>query len=253
MEKRLNKVVTDGDYSLLYPEEAKTIAVHWHGYKYVTNDHTDGGALKHHNDYLAAVKMLCPNKEWVNGLDWCSGDGGLGMMFLGEKLVKHMTFMDRYDPAIKGCKFNITYNKIENLTEVVKADKISDIKGKYDFVIGNAPSQRLCSLTRMYKLGWLSSKKDSPMTLEEAIADREQKNPHRAIDWNWETHKEFFANIHEKLNPGADVFLFENPNDFNPLFWEWGETKLKLIQWVDHNQIPELNKHPQVILHFRYE
>jgi hypothetical protein len=174
-------------------------------------------------------------------------------MFLGEKLVEYMTFIDRYQPAIDGCNFNIKYNKIEHLTNVIKTDKIKNLIGKYDFVIGNAPSQRLCSLTRMYKLGWLSCKNDSPMTLEEAIADKEQKNPHRAIDWNWETHKEFFANIHENLNPGADVFLFENPNDFNPLFWEWGETKLKLIQWVDHNQIPELNKHPQVILHFKYE
>jgi hypothetical protein len=248
------KKITDGDYSLLYPELAKTLAVHWHGYKYITNDHTDGGALKHHFDYLKAVKMLAPNKKWHRGLDWCAGDGGLGMMFLGETLVEHITFMDYYDPAIKGCEFNIKYNNIQDKTKVIKENKIANLNcGKFDFVIGNAPSQRVCSLTRMYELGWLS-RKETPMSFNEALKDKEEKNPHRAIDWDWETHKEFIANITKHLVDDADIFLFENPKDFNPLFWEWGDLPkgLKLVQWVDHNQIPELNRHPQVILHFKY-
>jgi hypothetical protein len=248
------KHVTDGDYSLLYPEEAKTIAVHWHGYKYITNDHTDGGALKHHFDYLKAVKMLCPNTTWKRTLDWCAGDGGLGLMFLGEKLTDHVTFMDYYDPAIKGCLFNISYNNLEKNTLVVKQNKIADLScGTFDLVIGNAPSQRVCSLTRMYELGWLS-RKTTPMTYADAVKERDEKNPHRAIDWYWETHKEFFSNITKHLNAGADILLFENPKDFNPLFWEWGDlpANLELKQWVDQNQIPELNRHPQVILHFKY-
>ena len=248
------KTVTDGDKHLLYPEQAELKAVYWHGYKYITNSHTDGGALKHHLDYLKAIQMLCPEKKWSRALDWCAGDGGLGLMLLGEKLIDHITFMDYYDPAIKGCKFNITYNSIEQVSTVVKESKISNLNcGKFDLVVGNAPSQRVCSLTRMYELGWLS-RKTTPMLYKDAIRERDEKNPHRAIDWYWETHKEFFQNITKHLNAGADILLFENPKDFNPLFWEWGDLPvgLELYQWVDQNQIPELNKHPQVILHFRY-
>jgi hypothetical protein len=250
----MTPIITDKDKHLLFPENADTVAVHWHGFKYITNTHTDGGALKHHFDYLKAVKMLCPDTKWKRTLEWCSGDGGLGMMFLGEKLTDHVTFMDRYDPALNGCRFNIKYNNLESCTEVIKEDKIANLKcEKVDLVIANAPSQRVCSLKRMYELGWLS-RKTTPMTYKEAVKERDEKNPHRAIDWYWETHIEFFANITKHLNPGADILLFENPRDFNPLFWEWGEMpeNLELLQWVDHNQIKELNTHPQVILHFKY-
>jgi len=253
MENLLNNV-TDGDKHLLYPEHAELKAVHWHGFKYVTNSHTDGGALKHHYDYLKAIKIMSPEKRWNRALDWCAGDGGLGMMLLGENLTDHATFMDYYDPAIKGCRFNIAYNKLEHKTAVIKEDKIANLHcDKFDLVVGNAPSQRVCSLTRMYELGWLS-RKTTPMKYEDAVKERDEKNPHRAIDWYWNLHKEFFENITKHLNHGADIFLFENPKDFNPLFWEWGDMPqgLNLVEWVDQNQIPELNKHPQVILHFTY-
>lgn len=223
----------------------------WYGFKYTTTAHTDGGCSVMHSHWMEAISRMTSNdKIWENGLDWCAGDGGCGLMFLGASRVKNMSFIEPYPTALKNLYANLKVNNLD--CKVFEIDNIKNLIGKYDFIIGNAPSTRLPHLCRMYELGWLRKKEYFPLTYEEALSDLKTKNPHRAFDYYWNIHKEFFANIEKNLLPGADIFLFENPIDFNPLFWEWGNTNLKIKSWIDHIQIPEFPK-PQVVLHMKYE
>jgi hypothetical protein len=223
----------------------------WYGFKYKTTAHTDGGVKCVHKGYLEAVNRLgFSNKIWENGLDWCAGDGGLGLMFLGSGKVNNITFIEPYKLALDNLYFNLENNGLD--CKVFEIDNIASLTGKYDVVFANAPSFKFPTLRRMTDMEWLRRKNYDPITLEEALEDLHSKKPHRTIDFEWNIHKEFFKNITNNLNLGADVFLFENADSINPLFWEWGETKLKLKQWVDNNQIKEFT-YPQVALHFVYE
>jgi hypothetical protein len=238
------------DPYLLIPD-SPVETLDWHGLKYTTTAHTDGGCAEMHSYWLDAIERMSPNnKVWESGLDWCAGDGGCGLMLYGEGKAKKMSFMEPYPKALKNLYQNLEDNNLD--CDVYEIRTIKELPGKYDLVFGNSPSARLPHLCRMYELGWLRKKEYFPLTYEEALSDLKTKNPHRAFDYYWNIHKEFFANIEEKLLPGADIFLFENPIDFNPLFWEWGDTNLKIKGWVDHIQIPEFPK-PQVVLHMKYE
>lgn len=245
------KVKEGGKDPYLLISNSPTETFDWYGFKYTTTAHTDGGCSVMHSYWMEAIsRMVSDNKVWESGLDWCAGDGGCGLMLLGASRVKNMSFIEPYSPALKNLYSNLEVNNLN--CKVFEIDNIKNLTGQYDLIIGNAPSTRLPNLVRMYDLGWLRKNEYFPLTYEEALNDLKTKNPHRAFDYYWNIHKEFFANIEKNLLPGADIFLFENPIDFNPLFWEWGSTKLKIKSWIDHIQIPEFPK-PQVVLHMKYE
>jgi hypothetical protein len=63
------------------------------------------------------------------------------------------------------------------------------------------------------------------------------------MDWGWELHKRFYANIHKHLVDGADVFMYESGDRSSPLNWEWGDpVNLIIKEWADNNAVPRLDK-----------
>jgi hypothetical protein len=158
--------------------------------------------------------------------------------------------MEPYPKALKNLHENLTNNNI--IANVFELNNIKDLTGKYDLVIANPPHNRIPTLQRMYELEWVRKNKIYPLKYEDALLDFNKKNPHRQFDYWWKIHIEFFENIEKNLNHNADVILIENPATFNPLFWEWGNTNLKLKCWIDNNQIKEF-PFPQVVLHLKYE
>lgn len=234
----------------LFNKNSKTRTIDWYGFKYQTSLHTDGGIIDVHKDVLTALGRIFGDKVWNNALDWCAGDGGVGMMLLGSGLAKKINFVEPYSEALKNLHSNLDTNNID--ANVFDIDKIKNLVGMYDLVIGNPPHFRIPTLDAMYHDGWLRKNKSDPLNYEDALEDFKSKTPHRKFDSFWKIHIEFFENIEKNLNPGADVVLIENPTTFNPLLWEWGHTNLKLKCWIDNNQIPGF-KYPQVIVHLKYE
>ena len=228
-------------------------AEEWHGYKYFTNRHTDGGAWKWHNQILMAVCILGGNKKWKRALDWGAGDGGLGMALLGENLVDHCTFMDHYQEACNRCNYNLEYNKITN-AEVICENRVKNLTcDKFDLVIANPPHHRICELYKMYDIGWLKPNVYSPQNYKKAKKQIDKDKPHRHFDFNWQTHIDFYQDIADYLEDGADLMMFENGQKSNPLHWEWGDLPkgLEIVQWVDSSHIPTLEDH--YVLHLKYK
>ena len=239
------------DKHLFTKEGSPEETLDWYGLKYHTTAHTDGGCYASHQGWMQAiVRIFGKDKTWNSSLDWCAGDGGIGLMLLGSGLTENMSFIEPYPLALENLYKNLKDNCLD--CKVFEIDNIKSLTGKYDLVIGNAPSARIPSLISMYEYGWLKKNVYHPLKYEQALKYFDSKTPHRAFDCYWKIHKEFFANIEKNLNPGADVLLLENPRDFNPLFWEWGKTNLKIKCWIDQNQIKEFPK-PQVVLHLKYE
>jgi len=212
------------------------------GYKYITSQHTDGGGLRHANWIVRSIKMMCPNKKWKVGLDFGCGDGILGMALIANKLVDHMIFVDHYEPAIENCKENLKINNIK--ADVIHHKGVANLDiSPCNLVVSNPPHHRICELEKAYKINWIS-KQLNPVKYEEALTKFNTFNPHRHFDVHWNTHKEFYKHINKVLHPNADLFMFENAQQSNPLQWEWGElNNIKPIQWVDSNQIKELEHH----------
>jgi methylase of polypeptide subunit release factors len=243
------EIKLDKDY--LFIENSPKQTLNWYGFEYETSPHTDGGIVSVHDGVLKSLhRIFGKDKVWNNVLDWCAGDGGVGMMLLGSKIANKVNFMEPYKKALDNLYKNLSNNNIS--ANVFELDKVADLTGKYDLVIANPPHNRIPTLQRMYELEWVRKNKIYPLKYEDALNDFRKKTPHRQFDFNWKIHIEFFENIEKNLNPGADVILIENPLTFNPLIWEWGKTNLKLKCWIDNNQIKEFT-YPQVVLHFKYE
>jgi len=242
------------DDPYLFIEDSPVETFDWYGYKYTTTGHTDGNCCLMHSHWMEAInRMVSSDKVWESGLDWGAGDGGCGLMFLGAGRAKTMSFVEPYPPAVKNLHSNLKTNNLN--CKVFDISSIKNLSGKYDLVFGNAPGSRFPRLDRMYEEGWLRKKEYFPLTYEEALSDLKTKNPHRAFDYYWNIHKDFFANIEKNLLPGADIFLIENHLQFNPLFWEWGDTNLKIKGWIDYNQMPQFLKFKKthIVLHMKYE
>lgn len=212
------------------------------GFKYITSQHTDGGGLRHAHWIIKAIQMMCPNKKWTRALDFGCGDGILGMALLAHKLVDEVVFVDHYAPAVENCKQNLKNNNI--MADVICHKGVNNLEaGPFDLVLSNPPHHRICELEKAYNINWLP-KQSEPVQYAEAITKFNLNHPHRHFDEQWETHKEFYKYVKKILFPNADIFMFENAQTSNPLQWEWGRLKdIEPIQWVDKNQISELEHH----------
>lgn len=222
----------------------------WHGFAYKTTRHKDGGAIRWHKELVECIKIMSNQGHWNRGLDWCAGDGGLGLALLGEKIIDECVFMDHYLPSIEGCNANLELNQIK--AEVIHAAQISDLNcGKFDIVFANPPHHRICELKKMYEIGWLKVKKQV-MNYKDCLTEIDSKKPHRHFDLHWKTHFEFYQNITQHLEKGADLFMLENSNSTNPLHWEWGQLPhgLEIIEWIDETYMPTLMG--CYVLHLRY-
>jgi len=212
-----------------------------YGYTYTTCGHTDGGGFKLVEALMDAVTMMSDGKHWNRALDFGCGDGVLGMGLLANGLVDEVVFVDYYGPAVENCKHNLKQNNLNHT--VVQCDGLETLDaGKFDFVICNPPHRRTMELNMQYNYQWLESK-PGIANYQEKLKEHNSYKPHRSIDWGWELHKRFYANIHKHLVNGADVFMHESGQRSNPLYWEWGDPiNLIIKEWADKNAVPELDE-----------
>jgi methylase of polypeptide subunit release factors len=219
-----------------------------YGYKYRTCGHTDGGGLKSVKPMIDAVMMMSSNRvlfdderRWNRALDFGCGDGVLGMALLANELVDEVVFVDYYEPAVENCKHNLKQNNLYHT--VIQCDGVETLDaGQFDLVICNPPHRRTMELNMQYNYEWLTAK-PGVANYQEKLKEHNTYKPHRSIDWGWELHKRFYANIHKHLVDGADVFMYESGDRSSPLNWEWGDpVNLIIKEWADNNAVPRLDK-----------
>jgi len=219
-----------------------------YGYKYRTCGHTDGGGLKSVKPMIDAVMMMSSNRvlfdderRWNRALDFGCGDGVLGMALLANKLVDEVVFVDYYEPAVENCKHNLKQNNLYHT--VIQCDGVETLDaGQFDLVICNPPHRRTMELNMQYNYEWLTAK-PGVANYQQKLKEHNTYKPHRSIDWGWELHKRFYANIHKHLVDGADVFMYESGDRSSPLNWEWGDpVNLIIKEWADKNAVPRLDK-----------
>ena len=148
----------------------------------------DGGGSTQYLDFLDY--LLSTGKKYNSGLEWCSGLGAIGFSILDADICENMVFMDSYGPAEEYTLYNAKENNISDRVKFFGVDMIQKLPKdiKFDLVMGNPPH---CE------------------SIPKEITDVNVHAERLVLDRNWDIHREFFQNIPNYLNPGADIILSE--------------------------------------------
>lgn len=152
------------------------------------NHGDDGGGSTHYTDFLNAIGS---SKQYNNCLEWCAGLSAISFSLLDANIINKSVLMDIYEPALTKALDNAQNNNLSDRVSIRLCGKISDlpVTDKFDLVVANPP--------HAISDHWIE---DGP----------DYDTVHRiTVDLDWKLHKEFYANIKNYLNPGADVFISE--------------------------------------------
>lgn len=183
LDKRRKHVHLGYDFHMFYPA------------------YLDGGAATQRFEIIDAVRSGKTKHIYNRCLEWCSGHGLLGYNLLIEQQIKHVTFMDYFDLAIKECYFTAEANGRLMDMEGHISSSIAGLPEleKFDLVIGNPPNAK------------------DEQTLVDALATNASElhteisyldNTLRiTLDQDYMIHREFFTNIGERITDDADIFI----------------------------------------------
>ncbi len=152
----------------------------------------DGGGADQYKDFIDYLKKT--NKKYKHCLEWCAGLGAIGYSILDAGICETITFMDKYEPAERFALENAELNNISDKVFAFTVDNINDLPTdlKFDLVVANPPHT------------------PDEMSPEQSFSREEHvMNSRLIVDLNWNTHREFFANIKKHLAPNADIILSE--------------------------------------------
>lgn len=211
------------------------------GYNVTYDQYLEGGGIDQRRDFLYIISKI-GKPIYENALEWCSGPGVIGFELLGFNKTKHINFMDCYKPAIDSCIDTSIKNKIEDKVSVYLSDNIKSLPNdkKFDLVVANPPHMFNMSVDRV---GFPD---------EDTQKDAFENQKRIVLDQDMKIHKEFFANIRDKITDDADIFISE-----------WGSSRpvakcamaagFEIVaDWrlrsVHHND--SINE-PPVVMHFR--
>jgi methylase of polypeptide subunit release factors len=195
------------------------------------NPGDDGGGSSHYPDFLNAIGN---DKKYKKGLEWCSGLSAVAFSLIDSKICENFVLMDIYEPALTKAKQNAEDNNIgDNITYYV-CDSIHKLPKteKFDLVVANPP--------HCIDGDWIVESPNS-----ETI--------HRlTIDLNWNLHKEFYENIVDYFNPGADLYISQICR--HTIIDEYIKNSgLVLIEEFPAKYLSIDSKTNAFIAHFRYE
>lgn len=168
---------------------------------FVDNVSLDGGGIAQYKDFLDFFENQ--NKEYNRALEWCSGLGAIGFSLLDAKIVKHITFMDIYKPAIHYVKDMASLNNINHKFFAFCAGRIQDLPDnqKFDLIVGNPPHMmRETTIEEAHEI----DRKNGVNLRPKWFVD----NDNRLLsDVDWKIHEEFFTNIGKYCNVGCDILI----------------------------------------------
>lgn len=170
------------------------------------DDFMECGGLEYGQSLPSIIQNFYPHRRFRRALEWCSGGGFAGFRLLIEGICDNIDFMDVYQPSLRGCQYTAQhlpsrYQGRVTTHHAYRIDQLQDVS--FDLVIGLPP--------------WFC---DRPFAAR-------MFDTRRCIDRDWQSHREFFANIARYLTPDAVIVLAEHPwgsgpEDFEPWIQQGG-------------------------------
>ena len=151
----------------------------------------DGGGTSFGQEYIRVIQDRYPNQTFNRCYEWCSGPGFIGYALLDHNICNHICLSDIYPPAIEYANLTAKEN---NVTDVVTTYLIDDIallpeEEKFDLIVANPPHYQSISNLAGYV---------------------DQHQHRKAVDKDWQAHKNFFEHIADHLTPNGIILLQEN-------------------------------------------
>lgn len=159
-------------------------------------------------DLPAIIRCLYSDRKFHHALDWCCGAGFFGYRLLHDGICQRLCLMDHNPVAIEACIYTAQHDKntVDPLPTFVTGSRLNCLpKGqKFDLVVGNPPPAR------------------QPLF----PSDAQQLFNSIFVDWNLDTHRDFFANIAEYLSEDGVILLVKEGNTI----WE-------MIPWIEAGKL----------------
>jgi hypothetical protein len=168
-----NELVNDG------PLISTKIASDFDVYHHAESMH--GGGLTIGQNFPRVIRYLYPNRQFENGLEWCSGPGYIGYRLLSDGICKNLALQEAYPPALvaAGKTKSLVPTRCQGQVNLIHASRIQDVvtDSKFDLIVGNPPFSR---------------------TMSHNIVDYKADLPNNFrlhTDFDWKCHREFFRNV----------------------------------------------------------
>ena len=163
-------------------------------FKVFYNHNLEGGGNSIGQRYPPILKLLYPDKIFNNCLEWCSGHGVIGFKLLADEICKNLHFLEMYQPAVNACKKTIANMPVrfENRVSIYETSTLTSLPSdiRFDLIVSNPPH--------------------FPLQLGDPLFKIPQNHHQRiTVDKEWQTHKDFFANIANNLAEDGVILLQE--------------------------------------------
>jgi UDPglucose 6-dehydrogenase len=166
--------------------------------------HMDGGGYELKDEIYSLIDRTGQD-HYSHALEWCSGVGPLGYDLLDRAKIDTVAFVDSHGPSIKACLANATANKVTEKVSAYVCDKIMQIPSqeRFDLVVANPPhsGDRQAFIDTLEHLNCV----DNTCRL--------------IVDEGYEALQDFYANIKDYCNPGADIYITTGSNQEHYIQW----------------------------------
>ena len=166
--------------------------------------HMDGGGYELKDELYSLIERT-GKEHYGRALEWCSGVGPLGYDLLDKKLVDTVAFVDSHGPSIKACLANATANHVSDKVSAYVSDKIMQIPSheRFDIVVANPPhsGDRQSFIESLEHLNCV----DNTCRI--------------IVDDGYEALQDFYSNIKDYCNPGADIYITTGSNQEHYVAW----------------------------------
>lgn len=152
----------------------------------VYTSHLDGGGRDFGQLLVKFVEERIGYAERL--LEWCCGPGFIGFSSLARGLCGELTLADINEEATMVCRKTVRENQLDNSVTVLESDCFDSVtpEMRWDLVVGNPP----------HRGGPYIEPRLGPSILY--------------IDRDWNSHRKFFGQVSDHLNPGGNVLLIES-------------------------------------------
>lgn len=149
----------------------------------------EGGGTTTGQEFLFVISAKYPGRKFTNCLDWCSGSGMIGYSILEHTLCNNLVLIDYWEPALSDAEYTRSQLPID-FKDKVNIILMKDLyflpdTYKFDLIVANPPYIK--------EFKWFDKAGNRLWT-----------------DLNWQSHKNFFANIKKNLLPNGIILLQEN-------------------------------------------
>jgi methylase of polypeptide subunit release factors len=162
----------------------------------------DGGGSTFGQDFVPVVRSIFRRVE--NLCEFGAGPGFIGFSLLANNLCDRLTLVEINPKAVKACLRTIRINDLADRVSVYESDGLKNVPAteKWDLVVANPPWHK-CTRT----------------DFEYMFAQGKYEYALIRFDRDWNTHRQFYANVGRFLRRGGSVLFEENLSGSSPNLW----------------------------------